>query len=202
MGNSFLSLGKNRQLESPSGLADEKRKVTEKRPPAKPGQAVTSSARMERESLETKLTALLEPLVCFEGLLLVELQYRPEGGGLVLRLVVDRATDQAEQGGVSLDECVSVSRQVSDLLDVEDLIPCRYRLEVSSPGLRRKLKTSRDFEIFSGRLIKLMVRGDDNKIKTWKGYLKGLQGQDIILETEGVLKAFPLTQMVRANLEI
>jgi len=132
-----------------------------------------------------------------EGLLLVELQYRPEGRGNVLRLYVDRP-----EGGVTLEECALVSRQVSDLLDVEDLLPGRYHLEVSSPGLTRQLKTKRDFEIFAGRTARLVVRSDPGGSDTLEGRLKGILGEEVLLDCGGQLKAVPLSRVAKAKLTV
>ena len=157
-------------------------------------------AKERDKNLARRLEELLEPIVRSEGLILVELQYRSEGGGQVLRLFVDR--QDVSQGSVSLEECSLISRQAGDLLDVEDVIPQKYRLEVSSPGLTRKLKSNREYELFAGRTAKLAVKGQDNKVKTIRGILRGLQGEDALLETEGKISAFPLAQIVKANLDI
>lgn len=149
------------------------------------------------KEMEEKLLALLEPLVRSEGLVLVELQWRPEGAGQVLRLYVDRP-----EGGVTLDECSVVSRQASDLLDVEDCIPGRYHLEVSSPGLTRKLKAPRDYEVFAGRFLRVVFLDEAGKSRTLRGVLKGLQGQDVLVETEAGLKTIPLGQVAKANLDL
>jgi ribosome maturation factor RimP len=151
----------------------------------------------DNQELVERLEGLLTPVVRSEGLILVELQFRPEGSGLVLRLFVDRP-----EGGVSLDECAQVSRQASDLLDVEDVVPGRFHLEVSSPGLTRRLKTARDFEIFAGRLVKMMVREADGKNRTWRGQLKGMQGEEVVVEVEGRLRTAPLGEVLKANLDI
>ncbi|MFZ5587209.1 MAG: ribosome maturation factor RimP [Thermodesulfobacteriota bacterium] len=145
--------------------------------------------------LEEKLLAALEPLVKSEGLVLVEMQLRSEGSGLVLRLFVDRP-----EGGVTLDECAQVSRQASDLLDVEDFIPGRYRLEVSSPGLTRRLRTRRDFELFAGRPVRVMHTDEDGKSRTAIGVLKGVMGDDVLLEAGGRTRPIPLAQVNKANL--
>jgi ribosome maturation factor RimP len=151
----------------------------------------------DNQELVERLTGLLTPVVRSEGLILVELQFRPEGLGLVLRLFVERP-----EGGVSLDDCAQVSRQASDLLDVEDIVPGRFSLEVSSPGLTRRLKTARDFTIFAGRLVKMMVRDADGKNRTYRGQLKGMQGEEVVLEVEGRLRTVPLGDVLKANLDI
>ncbi|MBI5522989.1 MAG: ribosome maturation factor [Desulfarculus sp.] len=147
--------------------------------------------------MESKLTELLEPVVRSEGLMLVQLQWRPEGSGQVLRLFVDRP-----EGGVTLDECTEVNRQAGDLLDVEDLIPGRYRLEVSSPGLTRRLKTRRDFEIFAGRPARLIYLDQEGKSRTIKGVLMGCQGGDVLVQTPEGQRAIALDQVAKANLDL
>lgn len=144
-----------------------------------------------------KLTELLEPVVRSEGLVLVELTYHPEKRGQVLRLFVDRP-----EGGITLDECQTLSRQVSDLLDVEDLIPERYFLEVSSPGLTRRIKTPREYEIFAGRLARLIVNDDQGGSQKLVGTLKGLMGDEVLIQVNGKVRAIALARVAKANLEI
>ena len=84
-----------------------------------------------REKTEKAVFGLCEPVVESYGLELVQVQYRREDHGWVVRILVDR------DGGVTVDECGTLSREVSDLLDVEDIIDTAYNLEVSSPGLDR-----------------------------------------------------------------
>lgn len=86
------------------------------------------------------------------GIELVEVQFRQESGGWVLRLFIDR-----EQGGVNVDDCASVSRQLAAHLEAEDVIRHAYTLEVSSPGAERPLKRIEDFVRFIGRRVKIKV---------------------------------------------
>lgn len=144
-----------------------------------------------------RLTALLEPVVRSEGLLLVELSWRREAGGQVLRLYVDRPG-----GGVTLEECAAVSRQAGDLLDVEDLIGVPYNLEVSSPGLDRRLKDPREFDIFAGRPARLVVSDEQGGSQTLTGVLKGRMGEDVLIEVAGKVRAVPLARVAKARLEI
>jgi len=150
-----------------------------------------------RDELGRRLMELIEPVVRSEGLVLVELQWRPENAGQVLRLFVDRPA-----GGVTLDDCSLISRQVSDLLDVEDPVGGAYRLEVSSPGLERRLKSAREYVIFAGRMAKLVIRDDGEKSgnRVARGRLLGLQGDDVLIEIDGRPTATPLGQVVKANL--
>ena len=99
-----------------------------------------------------KVTAGDDPLAA-QGVELVEVQFtQPPRGRATLRVFVDR------EGGITLGEIAKVSRVVSELLDVHDLIGPAYTLEVSSPGLTRKLKEPRDYERYTGRLVRLTTK--------------------------------------------
>lgn len=146
-------------------------------------------------SLEERLLRVIEPVVRSEGLMLVEMVWRPQGRGQLLQLFVDRA-----DGGIDLDECAAISRQVSDILDVEDFIKVRYTLEVGSPGLDRKLKHPREFELFAGRAARVVARGEDGGTRVLEGTLKGLMGPDVLIECEGRVESVPLDQVAKASL--
>src|SRR2546426_10919569 len=87
---------------------------------------------MDRSAVTQRVWELAEPLALAGGLELVDVQYRPEGGRIVVRLLLDRP-----EGGVTLDELTRVSRELGDLLDAHDAVPGRYQLECSSPGINR-----------------------------------------------------------------
>ncbi len=99
---------------------------------------------------ETLLNHLEEPIT-FEGVDLVDLEITGTGGQKTLVIYIDKA------GGVTVDDCEKISRKVSVLLDVHDLIPFSYRLEVSSPGLDRPLKTKKDFMRHKGAKVSFSV---------------------------------------------
>ncbi len=155
------------------------------------------ASHVDSPELVAKLHELTEPIVRSEGLVLVELIWRREGEGRVLRLFVDRP-----EGGVTLEDCTLVSRQVSHLLDVEDFIPAKYRLEVSSPGLTRQLKSPQEYDIFAGRLARLVIRDLDGRTETVKGLLKGLAGEEVLIETKGRVRSVPLSQVAKAKLDV
>ena len=105
---------------------------------------------MEKErpvEVIAELRELAEPIVSSEGMELVDLEYRREGPGWVVRLYVDKP------GGVTLDDCREISQQFGARLEVEDRIPHRYTLEVSSPGLDRVLRKAVDFDRFAGHAV-------------------------------------------------
>jgi ribosome maturation factor RimP len=148
-----------------------------------------------------KITEIAEPLVASLGMELVEIEFKREGRAMVLRLFVDR------EGGVMLDDCAQVSRELSEILDVEDFIPGHYTLEVSSPGLNRPLTKESDYGRYKGRLVKIRTYGllsDDagNSRKTFTGELLGLEDGIVRLKLkEGQTAGVPLDKVAKANLE-
>ncbi len=113
------------------------------------------------------------------GLELVEVQFRREQHGWVLRVFID-AVD-----GITLDHCSLVSRELGDYLDVEDLIEHAYNLEVSSPGLERKLTKIQDFERFSGRKAKVKLHNAIEGQKTFVGEIQEVSDDAVVLMLEG-----------------
>ena len=156
---------------------------------------------MVKTDVVGRVTELAAPLAASLNLELVEVEYRQEGRQMVLRLFIDR------EGGVTLDDCASVSRELAEILDVEDFIQGHYSLEVSSPGINRPLKKAADFERFTGRLVKIRTfepLADDagNKRKTFVGLLLGLVGGVVRLKlTEGQTAGIPVEKVAKANLE-
>ena len=104
---------------------------------------------MDKGVLLERIREMAEPIVSGMGLELVDVEYRFESGRWVLRLYIDK------EGGVTLDDCTRVSRELGVVLDVEDPIPHSYNLEVSSPGLDRPLRRVSDFLRFKGRKVRV-----------------------------------------------
>jgi len=104
------------------------------------------------EEAFNKIKALAETLLRIEKMELADMELLRMGRGWALRLFIDKT------GGITLDDCASVSRQFGDQLEVEDLIPFRYTLEVSSPGLDRPLKKDQDFLRHIGNQIQVITR--------------------------------------------
>jgi ribosome maturation factor RimP len=112
------------------------------------------------------------------GLELFDVEMRGGGKGRMLRIVVDKPE------GVTHDDCAYVSREMSAILDVEDAVPGgSYTLEVSSPGLDRKLRGAADFARFTGSRLKLMTREPVEKNRHWEGRLEQFDGQKLTLDT-------------------
>jgi len=152
-----------------------------------------------------KVAQIAMPILSEMELELVDIEYRREGAGWVLRLFIDRL-----DSGVSLDDCVDVSRELGSHLEVEDPISTSYRLEVSSPGLDRPLKKPSDFHRFKGRRVKLKTvekmdpdrRGYERK--TFVGTLLGMNDGAVSLlqlDKKGGEVTFLLDQIEKANLD-
>jgi ribosome maturation factor RimP len=138
------------------------------------------------------------------GLHIDEVVMRREGGGDVLRVVLDRPGPAATpDDSVSIADCERVSQELSTILDVEDVLPGSYTLEVSSPGLDRPLRDAHDYVRFAGRLAKIVTREPVNRQTAFAGRLRGLEGEDVLFENEGgkVIR-LPLALISRARLEV
>jgi ribosome maturation factor RimP len=138
------------------------------------------------EAVIDKVTALVSPELAMMGFDLIEIDY----SGNTLRLTIDKP------GGVSLDDCVAANRRVSLLLDALDPIEGRYKLEVSSPGLNRKLKSTKEFEHFAGRKIKVQT-----KEGAVRGIIKYLKDDAVILDMDGSEFRVELKDIIKANLD-
>jgi ribosome maturation factor RimP len=148
------------------------------------------------EKLLEEVRQVIEPLLQSQGFELVDLEYQREPQGWVLRIYLDR------EGGVTLDDCAEVSGEIGAVLEVKDVIPNPYVLEVSSPGLTRPLKKPEDFNKFNNRLVKIKLYEPLEGRKNFKGTLLGLEGEKVRLEIEGRVYELPLQGIAKANLEI
>jgi ribosome maturation factor RimP len=105
-----------------------------------------------------RVRAALAPVLVAHGVALVDLEWGTDRGSWTLRLFIEREDSTAAGGGVTLVDCSEVSRDASAVLDVADLIPHHYNLEVSSPGLDRKLRTEAEFARFMGKTVKVKLK--------------------------------------------
>jgi ribosome maturation factor RimP len=104
-----------------------------------------------------RIRDVIAPVLRAHGVVLVDLEWLTERAGWTLRLTIEREGTADAGGGVTLEDCAEVSRDVSSVLDVEDVISHRYNLEVSSPGLDRRLRTPAEFARFAGRVAKVKL---------------------------------------------
>jgi ribosome maturation factor RimP len=132
-----------------------------------------------------------------EGFELVEVEYRGSPNNRILRIFIDKP------GGVTLADCESVSHQVGAIIDVEDVISERYTLEVSSPGLDRKLLKPQDYERFAGKKARIKLRHPMEGRSNFTGRLAGLDQGEALLDVEGGNRLrFPLDEVALARLVV
>jgi len=142
-----------------------------------------------------RIEELAETLLKAEGLELIDLEFRKEGRGWVLRLFMDKP------GGVTLDDCADISRQLGDQLEVEDLIPHAYTLEVSSPGLDRPLKKERDFLRSIGKTVQFSTKVPLEKQSFFKGILLEYQSSGCLrLAEQKKIWEIPVDTVTKARL--
>jgi ribosome maturation factor RimP len=142
---------------------------------------------------EQKIETLLTPTVEALGFELWGLEYLSRGRNTLLRLYID------SEGGVTVDDCAEVSRHVSGVLDVEDPITGEYTLEVSSPGVDRLLFRLDHFPPYVGEWIELRLRTPFEGRRKFKGTLKGIDGEDVIVQVDDHEYLIPHESIDRAQ---
>ena len=142
----------------------------------------------------------IEKIVTSEGLELVHVEYRQQGRGWLLRIDIDK------EGGVMLADCELVSHQVSAFLDVEDVVPAEYELQVSSPGLDRKFYKESDYQKFIGRLVRVKTSKPIRGLHVIVGRLKEFDGKQIVVTDPQVKRdpdyVVPLADIKETRLEV
>ena len=141
-----------------------------------------------------KLNNLLQPLVEDLGYEFVGLEHRSNPKNPVLIVYIDHPD------GISVDDCETVSREIAALLDVEDPIPGHYNLEVSSPGLDRKLTKPDHFQRFMGEEVKVKLRFPLDGRRNFRGVLTSADTKAIAVEVDGVLHELPTATIESARL--
>ena len=152
---------------------------------------------IQRQEIVAKITEVAERVGGSEGLEIVDVQLLGAGKARVLRLFIDKPD------GVTHSDCELISKHVGTILDMEGIIPGdSYTLEVSSPGLERKLSRVADFERFLGKKAKVILREPVENQKRWEGTLAGVSDGIITLEAPpGRTIHFAFNQVERANLK-
>ena len=160
----------------------------------------------------TRLEELIEPVVNGEGFELVDLTYKRASKGFLLRLIIDRPgrdsyraprTDEERVAfGVTIDDCAVVSRAVGPALEVEDVIPSAYTLEVSSPGINRPLVRPSHFALAAGMKVRVKTRVPVEGEKFFIAELVSAQDDHIVLDVRGEEVEVPYRLVSKANLEM
>ena len=130
------------------------------------------------------------------GIELIDIAFRREASGLVLRIVADTAD------GIKVSECTGLNNFLSETLDREDVIQDRYTLEVSSPGLDRPIKTDRDFERSMGEELEFTTFEAIDGRKTHEGVLVGMDKDNVVIECQGISTVIPRSKIALARLKI
>ena len=144
-----------------------------------------------------KIREIAERVVTSEGLILFDLELKGGRSNQLLRVYIDK------RDGVSHADCQLVSEQLSAILDVEDLIPWSYVLEVSSPGLNRQLIKPSDFTYFAGRRARLVLREPVGAQRVIEGKLAGYEGGRVRLDLgEAGVNEFELSNISKAKLVV
>jgi ribosome maturation factor RimP len=143
--------------------------------------------------LET-IAKMLKPVLASMGYQLVERELVTDMGRLILRLYIDK------EGGVTLDDCSEASRAISAHLDVEDPIPGKYDLEVSSPGVERPLRYPEDFARYAGETIKLRTLEPLEGRQNYRGVLKGCDANNINMTVDGKEFVIPFSALLKARI--
>jgi ribosome maturation factor RimP len=151
----------------------------------------------DRTAAIDKIRAIAERVAASEGMEIVEVQLLGGGAHRTLRIFIDKPA------GVTHADCELISQQVGTILDVEDVVPGgRYTLEVSSPGVERKLSRASDFERFLGHKVKVVLRQPVENQRHWIGALRNFAEGIITLEpSPGKSIRFPLELVEKANLK-
>lgn len=143
-----------------------------------------------------KAETVIVPILAGLGFNLVDCEYTNEHGRWILRLYVERP-----DGNASVEDCMKVTRSLEGTLEVEGIVPGRYTLEVSSPGLDRPLRTARDFERFIGQMVRIRTKEPLNGRGNFYGTLIGINGTDITVKVDGLEYKVPLDKVSKARLE-
>jgi ribosome maturation factor RimP len=156
------------------------------------------------------LISIIEPVLEAAGYELVDVKFLLEQGGWTLRVCVDLPIDDAVDPSevppnrVDLSDCEEVSRELSAVLDVDDPIPQAYNLEVSSPGIDRPLRTAKHFAYFRGSEAKITLavglQTSSGERKNFKGLLKGMNGDKVVISVDGLPYELPLDDIDSAKL--
>ena len=148
----------------------------------------------QQAQIRRQVAELSESLVAAEGMELVDLEYRREGPRWMLRLFIDK------EGGVTIDDCARISQELGDLLDVKDIIPQAYVLEVSSPGLNRRVRKKEDFARFVGHKVQVwLVTPQDGRRKI-VGDLIGVEGEEVVVAAVEGRFSVALKDIAKAHL--
>ncbi len=158
---------------------------------------ICSENEMDKSLITERVTKIAAHAASNAGFELVHVEIAGTKRDVVVRVYIDK------QGGVTLDDCSSISRAMEAVLDVEDIIPSKYVLEVSSPGIERELYSLSDFVKFAGHLAKVKLKTEIDGQKNFVGTITSVDGEKITIDdrTKGSM-SFSYSDVGKANLKI
>jgi len=148
---------------------------------------------LDAKQLADHLYALARPAVEGEGLVLLDVETAP-GRRMLFRFVIDG------DGGVKIDDCVRVDRVVTDLLEEWDGTPELYAVEVTSPGLDRKIRRRDEYDHFRGRTARLYAETEAEGSREFLGTLEGMDGDQVLLRVDEETVRIPVDRIHKAKL--
>lgn len=149
---------------------------------------------MKKSDVVKRTEELVQPIIDSGGFSLWDVEYVKEGSDFYLRVYADK------EGGINIDDCVQISRALEAKLDAEDFIEEAYILEVSSPGLTRKLKNDRDLERSIGKLVYIKLYKAEEGAKEHTGYLKNFDKESIVINYDKEADEAENISLSRANI--
>ncbi len=152
---------------------------------------------MDNASIEGRVKQIAAGAAEENGVEFVHCEIVGAKRNMTVRVYIDKP------GGVSIEDCEIVSRNMEETLDADDLIPTAYLLEVSSPGLERELYSSDDFRKFAGQKVKVKLASPVNGQKVFVARIEGVEGSEVVLNDrdQGEIR-FPYSDVVKANLRV
>jgi ribosome maturation factor RimP len=146
--------------------------------------------------VKDRVNLLIEGYLEKNGIELIDIIYRREAGGMVLRLLADTPE------GITVDECEALSNYLSEALDKEEVIAEHFTLEVASPGLDRALVTDRDFAWVMGKELDVSMYEPVDGLREHQGKLIGMDKDNIVIESDGISTVIPRKKIAKAKLKI
>ena len=150
----------------------------------------------ERTDIVERVKALSQGYLDENSIELVEIMYRREAGGMILRLLVDTPE------GVTIAECERLNNYLSEALDKEEVIAEHFLLEVASPGLDRPLVTDRDFERVMAKELNINMYEPVDDKREHRGKLIGMDKENVVIELNGISTVIPRAKIAKAKLRI
>ena len=147
----------------------------------------------KKTDYEKRTAEFIQPILEELGFSLYDLEYVKEAGEYFLRAYIDKPD------GITIDDCVTVSRRMNEILDREDYIADAYTFEVSSPGIERRLRTDQHFKGAVGELVRLKLYAAKDGKKEWDGTLKEAAEDMVVLDCEGTEMTIPKSEIASAH---